>query len=250
MAPPKEFDEGGERVDCHNRSEEHGKKDVETEDPQQDDGGEDPTATTTTNLRQFPLVELTLENVSYAPVTSSASGSRRSEQKRVTVLNRITTKISPYKLTAWMGPSGSGKTSLISVAADLTMAGDIQEESLISVNGEEGRIPKRLVGVVWQDDLLLSNLTVEENIYFAARLKTPEIISDAAVRKVVEKTMEELGLSHIRNSLVGGALGAVRGISGGERKRVAVGAELVVRPSCSFFFGMFVPGLDDLFDSS
>ena len=186
------------------------------------------------NLREFPLVELTLQNLSYAPVTTSV-GKGGSEKKRVTVLNKISTQLSPYKLTAWMGPSGSGKTSLISVAADLTRSGDVAEGSLISVNGEEGRIPKRLVGVVWQDDLLLSNLTVEENMYFAARLKTPEIISDEAVRKVVEETMAELGLTHIRNSLVGGALGSVRGISGGERKRVAVGAELVVRPSCKFF---------------
>jgi ABC-type multidrug transport system ATPase subunit len=184
------------------------------------------------NVRKFPLIELTIENLTYSPVTSTA-GSKGSEKKRVTVLNKISTKISPYKLTAWMGPSGSGKTSLISVAADLTRSSDIQEGSLISVNGEEGKIPKRLVGVVWQDDLLLSNLTVEENLYFAARLKTPEDTSDAAVRSVVEETMAELGLTHIRESLVGNALGgSVRGISGGERKRVAVGAELVVRPAC------------------
>ena len=183
------------------------------------------------HVRDFPLVELTMENLSYAPITSSA-GSKGSEKKRVTVLNKISTTISPFKLTAWMGPSGSGKTSLISVAADLTRQGDVQEGSLISVNGEEGRVPKRLVGVVWQDDLLLSNLTVEENLYFAARLKTPEDKSNAIVQRVVEATMSELGLTHIRDSVVGSALGSVRGISGGERKRVAVGAELVVRPSC------------------
>jgi len=130
-----------------------------------------------------------------------------------------------------MGPSGSGKTSLIAVAADLTKPGDLMQGGVVTVNGEEGRIPKRLVGVVWQDDLLLSNLTVEENIYFAARLKTPESTTDADVRKVVQDTMEELGLIHVRNSLVGSPVAAVRGVSGGERKRVSVASELVVRPS-------------------
>lgn len=117
------------------------------------------------------------------------------------------------------------------MCAALTKVGDIREGSSITVNGEEGSIPKRLVGVVWQDDLLLSNLTVEENIYFAARLKTSERVPDAEVRNVVEETMGELSLTHIRHSVVGSPLGVMRGVSGGERKRVSVGAELVVRPS-------------------
>ena len=122
---------------------------------------------------------------------------------------------------------------MISVAAGLTRAGDVTEGSLIKVNNEKGRIPKQMAGVVWQDDLLLSNLTVQENVYFAARLKTPESTSDAAVRAVVDEVIEELGLTQVRDSLVGSSVGAVvvRGISGGERKRVAVGAELVARPS-------------------
>ncbi len=128
-----------------------------------------------------------------------------------------------------MGPSGSGKTSLVSVAAGLTKPGDV--EGSIRCNGEEGNIPKRLVGVVWQDDLLLSNLTVEETIFFSARLKTPIKVSDDDVWEVVQETIEELGLSHVRTSLVGSPVTNVRGISGGERKRVAVAAELVVRPS-------------------
>ena len=180
--------------------------------------------------RDIPLIELSMEHVSYAPMVASAGGMRgKAERQRKTILHDISSKISPYQLTAWMGPSGSGKTSLISVAADLLSPDDLLKDSLISVNGEEGTIPKRLIGVVWQDDLLLSNLTVEENLFFAARLKTPEAQSDTHVRHVVAETMTELGLTHVRDRLVGSP--AARGISGGERKRVAVGAELVARPS-------------------
>lgn len=208
---------------------------------------------------QVPVVELTLQNVTYSPLTSSAGGGgsasaassssnggkrsflprsqtgNKATKTRTTVLHQINTSVEPYKLTAWMGPSGSGKTSLLSVAADLVSNGDLSKDGTILVNGEEGRIPKRLVGVVWQDDLLLSNLTVEENIYFCARLKTPESTPDEQVQQLVVDTMQELGLLHIRHSLVGNPAlatqGAGRGVSGGERKRVSVASELVLKPS-------------------
>jgi ABC-type lipoprotein export system ATPase subunit len=182
--------------------------------------------------REVPLVELKLQNICYSPVSAALSAKGKGgEKKRIAVLQNVSTTISPYKLTAIMGPSGSGKTSFMSVAADLINSDDILEGSLITANGEEGHIPKRLIGVVWQDDLLLSNLSVEENIYFAARLKTPEETPDSEVRQVVAETMEELGLTHVRSSLVGNSLAGRGGISGGERKRVAVASELVVRPS-------------------
>ena len=177
-----------------------------------------------TNIPDIPLVKLDLDNITYAPLTKSAQG----ESTRTTVLSNITTTVAPYQLTAWMGPSGSGKTSLISVAANLLANPDDIVDGVIRVNGDEGKLPKRLVGVVWQDDLLLSNLTVEETIFFSARLKTPCEVSNEKVKRLVEDTMEELGLFHVRDSLIGSSTGvsSQRGISGGERKRVAVAAEL------------------------
>jgi ABC-type multidrug transport system ATPase subunit len=199
----------------------------ETEACGAESASEEQIQSTTCANRTVPLVELELENVTYSPVQKTAKDS--SNKTRKVVLDNVSTAVSPFQLSAWMGPSGSGKTSLITVAAGLTKPGDVQEGTVIKVNGEEGSVPKRLVGVVWQDDLLLSNLTVEETIYFAARLKTP---ANTPVHKVVEETMQELGLTHIRDSLIGSA--TVRGISGGERKRVSVASELVVRPSLLF----------------
>lgn len=183
---------------------------------------------------KLPIVELQLEGVTYSPVTSNAESrsfsGRKKNDNRTVVLSDISTTISPYKLTAWMGPSGSGKTSLTSVVAGLVDQSDISSGT-IKVNGEEGKIPKKMVGVVWQDDLLLSNLSVEETIYFAARLKSPRGTTEKEVQTLVEETMEELGLLHIKNSLIGSPLINMPGISGGERKRTAVAAELVIRPS-------------------
>lgn len=180
--------------------------------------------------RNIPIVELILNHVTYQPITSTITAQTKNRSaNRTKVLDDISTSIAPYQLTAWMGPSGSGKTSLTSVVAGLVLKDDIQGS--IQVNGEEGRLPKRMVGVVWQDDLLLSNLTVEETIYFAARLKTPRETTDGETKTLVEETMKELGLMHIRDHLIGSSVANVPGISGGERKRTAVAAELVVRPS-------------------
>mmetsp|Transcript_36097 Transcript_36097/g.66159 ORF Transcript_36097/g.66159 Transcript_36097/m.66159 type:complete len:684 (-) Transcript_36097:150-2201(-) len=194
--------------------------------------------------RNMQLVELSLEHVTYAPATRSAAatgGARtcctktKVKNRRITILSDVTSKISPYQLSAWMGPSGSGKTSLVSVAAGLLSdpTNDLVNDSCIKINGEMGSLPKRLVGVVWQDDLLLSNLTVKETVRFAARLKTPQQKSDHEVEMLVEDTLSRLGLTHIQDSLIGvpGGSGKSRGISGGERKRVAVAVELVARPS-------------------
>ena len=202
------------------------------------------TSTLIADRRYIPKISLELHNVTYAPVVQIARQQRRTKDgsregpnnasddstRRVVVLSNLSTTVSPHKLTAWMGPSGSGKTSLLSVAAGLADEQNLILDSVISVNGEEGRIPKRLVGVVWQDDLMLPNLTVEETIYFSARLKTPSSVSNEEVNQIVDEVMKDLGVSHIRESLIGNATSGVRGISGGERKRVSVASELVVRP--------------------
>ena len=224
----------------------------------------------TNNHVTIPLVQVSIENLSYAPMVTMTQptpievttienvdshtqkkkkkmkkpfdsqfnfliSTTKTIQQRKVILNHITTTIEPYQLTAWMGPSGSGKTSLMSVVAGLVTPSDIVPTSVMKVNQEIGTIPKRYIGVVWQDDLLLSNLTVEENLYIAARLKTSNDVSDDAVRTIVVETMKELNLLHVRHTLVGdpllGGNSTTRGISGGERKRVAVGMELVVRPS-------------------
>lgn len=202
-----------------------------------------------------PLVHLSLENITYAPVSRTAGGASSSSRKswclcgfgrsssssssigaksRKTVLHSVSASVSPHRLSAWMGPSGSGKTSLLTVAAGLISSqDDLIDGGRIAVNGEAGKVPKRLVGVVWQDDLLLPNLTVEETVTFAARLKTPESAGEDEVRSVVDEALARLGLDKVRHSLIGGTNGpaAARGISGGERKRVSVAVELVARPS-------------------
>ena len=100
------------------------------------------------------------------------------------------------------------------------------------MNGEKGAPPKSLVGVVWQEDLLLPNLTVRETVRFAARLKAPKHLCEEDVDQLVDETLSQLGLTDVIDSLIGSPNGGSgRGISGGERKRVSVAVELVAKPS-------------------
>lgn len=182
-----------------------------------------------TNTKLPPAMHISVDRVTYAPVvkSSKSGGSVRKE-----ILSEVSCDIEPCHLSAWMGPSGSGKTSLISVVANLCKASDITSGK-ITVNGSEGSIIKSHVGVVWQDDLLLTNLSVEETILFAARLKTSSNIPnrEVEINERVDDAIFDLGLAQVRHSLIGGGPQHVRGISGGERKRVAVAVELVGRPS-------------------
>ena len=66
-------------------------------------------------------------------------------------------------------------------------------------------LPKKLVGVVFQDDMMLPALTVFETIKFAADLRMSRNASETERRDACEAILEQLGLSHIKEALVGGA---------------------------------------------
>lgn len=77
-----------------------------------------------------------------------------------------------------------------------------------------------------QDDILFSYFTVEEAFLFAARLKLN--VANALQKRRVRQLMTELGLWEIRTTLVGDSL--KKTISGGERKRTAIGVEMITDP--------------------
>ena len=75
-------------------------------------------------------------------------------------------------------------------------------------------------------------LTVQETIQFAADFKLPRDVSPGEKRAIVDRVIELLGLSGVRHSRIGEE--TKRGISGGEKKRVAIGIELVTFPGLLF----------------
>lgn len=84
----------------------------------------------------------------------------------------------------------------------------------------------------YQDDLCLWNLTVRETITFAAKLRLPQTLPEHEKEDRVTELLSMLGISHVANSILGKE--GRRGISGGERKRVSIGVELITSPDVLF----------------
>jgi len=91
---------------------------------------------------------------------------------------------------------------------------------------------KDISAYVRQDDYLLPNLTVKETLLFVAELKLPSAYSREEKMKRVDSVLSELGLRHVANSKLGGA--EVRGCSGGERRRVSIGIQMLMDPHILF----------------
>jgi ABC-type multidrug transport system ATPase subunit len=130
-----------------------------------------------------------------------------------------------------MGASGSGKTTLLNLLTGLAqpVSGDVRING-ISLFREDDRLDG-VIGYVPQDDLLVEDLTVFENLWYASSLcfagKTREELT-----VVVNHLLQTLGLYEKRHYRVGSPLNKV--ISGGQRKRLNIALELIREPSVLF----------------
>ncbi|KAF9129749.1 hypothetical protein BGW39_003856 [Mortierella sp. 14UC] len=149
------------------------------------------------------------------------------------ILSNVDVKATPGRVLAIMGPSGSGKTTLLDLLADRQArnVGKITGDILLNdvPVKQYGSIRKRLVGYVTQEDDFIETLTVLETLTFAAKMRLPRAMSNKDKLARVDAVMEELNLTHIKNTKVGGPV--IRGISGGEKRRVTIGIELLSSPS-------------------
>lgn len=132
-----------------------------------------------------------------------------------------------------MGPSGAGKTCLLDVLSGRKSVGDVSGSLLVNGQPVDLRAMKHLSGYVYQEDVMLPTLTVRETLLFAVKLRS----SAGSQRRrralqVVEELLGELSLTKVADTRVGGEL--MRGISGGERRRLSVGLELITEPRILF----------------
>ncbi len=178
-----------------------------------------------------PSVEFT--NLRYAfPVKRRRSG-KKTEIITLEALKTLTGQFGSARLTAIMGPSGSGKTTLLNILAGRAGKHSIKSSELTGEISLDGKVINPIVersrfAYVMSEDSLFPTLTPRESLMYAARLRLPKISQAERVAKV-EKLIKSLNISNCANTLIGDE--RVKGISSGERKRTAVGTELIHDPS-------------------
>ncbi|KAF5442328.1 hypothetical protein F2P56_034998 [Juglans regia] len=149
------------------------------------------------------------------------------------LLQNVSGEAKPGRLLAIMGPSGSGKTTLLNVlSGQLTASPRVHLSGLLEVNGKPSSNKAYKFAYVRQEDLFFSQLTVRETLSLAAELQLPEISSVEERDEYVNNLLFKLGLVNCADSRVGDA--KVRGISGGEKKRLSLACELIASPSVIF----------------
>ncbi|XP_066352953.1 ABC transporter G family member 14-like [Miscanthus floridulus] len=162
--------------------------------------------------------------------TASAAGSSSSRAREKTIISGMSGVVRPGEMLAMLGPSGSGKTTLLTALGG-RHGGRAVLSGKITYNGQpfSGSV-KRRTGFVTQHDVLYPHLTVSETLWYTAALRLPRSLSAGEKRAQAEAVARELGLAKVAGRMVGGVRG-VRGLSGGERKRVSIGLEMLVDPS-------------------
>lgn len=146
-------------------------------------------------------------------------------------LDEVTFSVRAGELVGILGPSGSGKSTLLNLINGYHQP----EEGKVLLDGWDlrqffDRFKDRM-GFVPQDDLLFENLTVYENLYFNARLRYPGRTND--IRALVNGVLQDIGLYEQRNLKVGSPAHKI--LSGGQRKRLNIGLELLAENELMMF---------------
>ena len=135
------------------------------------------------------------------------------------------------KLIGLMGASGAGKSTLLNVlnGHDMPYQGQVLING-INIHSHKDKI-EGVIGFVPQDDLLIEDLSVYQNLYYAAKLCFDNL-DEKELDELVLITLNNLGLTETKDLKVGSPL--EKTISGGQRKRLNIGLELLREPSVLF----------------
>lgn len=167
------------------------------------------------------VVRLDVQNLT-VQVTDRTSG--KSKQ----LLSGISLVVKPRELIGLLGPSGAGKTTLMNVlngfakptAGQVFYNGTDLYKNLSSL--------KSTIGFVPQEDIVHKQLSVRRCLYYAARLRLPDDLSDEEINRRVEEMLDILKIDPQRWD------NPVSTLSGGQRKRVSIGIELLPKPGVLF----------------
>jgi ABC-type multidrug transport system ATPase subunit len=181
--------------------------------------------------RNFRLEAVDLEKTFYATNILGI----QNKNKSTTVLRNLNLVINPREFIALVGGSGTGKSTLLKALNGLSPA----TSGTVLVNGdnlyENFNLYRNMMGYVPQDDIIHQGLKVNQALYYAARLRLPDA-NDSEIREHIGEVLAKVGLTAQAHNLV-------RNLSGGQRKRVSIAAELLAEPWI-FFLDEPTSGLD------
>ncbi|KAM0060261.1 putative ABC transporter, AAA+ ATPase domain, ABC-2 type transporter, ABC-transporter [Helianthus debilis subsp. tardiflorus] len=194
-------------------------------------------------------------------------------KKHITILDDVSGVIKPSRMTLLLGPPSSGKTTLLLALAG-TLAKELKSTGKVTYNGHELHefVPERTSAYISQNDVHIGEMTVRETLAFSARCQgvgsrydmltelsrrerdahikpdpDVDIFMKAAATKgqeasvITDYTLKLLGLDICADTMVGDQM--IRGISGGQKKRVTTG-EMIVGPSKVLLMDEISTGLD------
>jgi ABC transport system ATP-binding/permease protein len=148
-------------------------------------------------------------------------------------LDDLSFSLEPGQFVALVGGSGAGKSTLMRTLLGI----EAPTNGIVYLNGTNLRqnfnIYRNQIGYVPQDDIIHKDLTVREVLFYAAKLRLP---ADTDLEKVTDQALSDIKMTHRRDAFIGE-------LSGGQRKRVSIGVELLANPKL-FFLDEPTSGLD------
>lgn len=199
------------------------------------------TVSRTFNTKQEQIVErVETAYTQTIPITVSLEDvhlqvKRRGVKSRsINILQGINASFYPGSINAIFGPSGSGKSSLLNYIAGRLSSTAWQKYTSSGSIIFNDTIPSSSVVhsicsyVTQEDDGLLPSLTVRETLYYSAYLRLPKQLTRKQKRAKADEVILKMGLKDCADTLIGGEF--VKGISGGERRRVSICIQLLNDP--------------------
>jgi ABC-type multidrug transport system ATPase subunit len=157
-------------------------------------------------------------------------------KQTITILDDVSLAIAPREFVAIVGGSGTGKSTLLKALCGIAPA----DSGRVMLNDDDFyanfALYRSILGYVPQDDILHRDLKVERALEFTARLRLPHDTSDAEITARVDRVLNDVEITERRSTVIDA-------LSGGQRKRVSIAAELIADPSL-FFLDEPTSGLD------